>query len=459
MGKTKAKAETEQDRVVLYARISKDRDNETSTESQLRLMRQFCEVKGWTVVGEYVDYGKSAYKLEVKRPQLEAAFAMIERGFADRLLIWKLDRLTRNAKGFVAILDRLQNANGALASVHDSWLDTGEGTLASLLRSIMVHIAQMEAENAQVRIKPWHDSRKREGGTPGGPRPYGYSRSRNALTINEDEAIIVKRICADVIAGDSLRSIARRLNAEGIPTATGADWNVRSVKYIATNPTIAALRKSEGELIASKVWLPIIDRKTFDACCAILNDPSRRTNTGNEARHLLAGLLTCGRCGSRVLRSAGQWVEGKRIAFRYQCRECSNSIDGDALEAFVSDQLLALIDDNAWNDLRSRGRKADPFAMERMRKFLSIERAKRMAGEISEEEWADTQREAHEAIAKLEQAEAVELPDVDSLRADWSDMRVEDKQLVIAAVFRAITIQPYVSGTTGTKRIDIDIAD
>lgn len=456
------------DCVVLYARISKDRDDESSTASQLRRMRAHCEAQGWTVVGEFVDLGKSAFKIETKRPQLDAAFRMIENGFATRLVVWKLDRLTRNARGFLDILKRLDKAGAVFASVMEPYLDTSSG-FGLAITMLFTAMAEMEAENARTRIVPWHADRKTNGAVPNGPRPYGYERSRNALTVNEDEAKVLREIASRVLAGDSLREITRDLNDRGIPFGYDSEgnakpWNHTGVKRTVTNATSAAMRRmSDGTLNPSDQWTAILDAATYAKVCAILNDPARRTSTEdqNEWRSLLAGLLTCGKCGKHAFSAKFQYDSksgGKHAHRRYQCRECWNSIDMAQLDAFVSEQLLALLDDEAWNDMRSRGRKSDPFAMDRMRAFLSGERAKALAGTISQEEWEDTQREAHAAMAALEEAEAVEIPDVDSIRAAWPELDHGDRQLVISAVFSAITILPYRSGTTGTKRIELDIA-
>ena len=459
---------TPADCVVLYARISKDRDDETSTASQLDRMRAHCVAQGWTVVGEFVDYGKSAFKIETKRPQLDAAFRMIEQGYATRLVVWKFDRLTRNARGFQEILKRLEKHGATFASVTEPWMNTSDA-IGFAIVGLFAALAQIEAENAQMRIRPWHADRKRDGAVPNGPRPYGYDRSRNSLTVNEAEAVVVKDIASRVLAGDSLRKITADLNAAGTPFGYDSEgvakpWNHTGVKRVVTNATTAGMRRmSDGTLNPSEQWTAILDAATYAQVCDLLNDPARRTSTDeqNATRSLLSGLLTCGKCGKHAFSAKHQYDAksgGKHAHRRYQCRECWNSIDQPQLDEFVSTQLLALLDDEAWNDMRSRGRKSDPLAMDRMRQFLSKERAKAIAGLISEQEWDDTQAEAHAAMAALEDAEAVEIPDVDSLREAWPAMEHGDRQLVISAVFSAITILPYRSGTTGTKRIELDIA-
>lgn len=438
------------DAVVLYARISKDRDDETSTQSQMRLMRQFAEVKGWTVVGEFVDYGKSAFKMEVKRPELEAAMRMLETGHASRLVVWKFDRLTRNARGFQRILERLESYGASFVSVQEPWMDTSSA-IGFAIVGLFASMAQMEAENTCARITPWHAERKRTGAVPLGPRPYGYKRTKNALTIKDDEAAIVREIAQRVIAGDSLRSIQRDLNA-----TSKTAWTVRGIRYIVTNPTVAGMRKlSDGSLHQSDQWTAILDPATFTKCVDLLTDPARRVGNGNAVRHLLPGLLTCGSCGGHAFASK----RGANGSLRYACRKCFNSIDQESTDAFVADQLLELLDDEAWNELRSRGRKADPDAMDRMRSKLERERQKWIDDLLSDSEWDDTQRQIKDRLAAMEDAEAVQIPSVDSLRDSWSDMDVMDRRLVLTAMLESITIKPYESGTTGTKRIDLLIAE
>src|SRR4051794_32075589 len=97
-------------RAVIYVRISKDRDNETSTTTQRAEAEQYAKRKGWTVVAVEKDEGRSAFKANSKRPGFDRAMNMIETGAAEILIVWRLDRF---ARGIVSFWDSWRRIDAA----------------------------------------------------------------------------------------------------------------------------------------------------------------------------------------------------------------------------------------------------------------------------------------------------------------------------------------------------------
>ena len=71
-------------RVVITVRISKDRKNEISTEIQLEACRNYCNARGWQIVHEFEDKGRSAFKRNARRPEYEEMLTWIEDGVPTR---------------------------------------------------------------------------------------------------------------------------------------------------------------------------------------------------------------------------------------------------------------------------------------------------------------------------------------------------------------------------------------
>lgn len=443
---------------VLLARISmaSGREHETSTTTQVEEMTTYSQDTGGRVVATFYERGKSGYKANVRRDDLERAVRMIETGQANRLVIWKIDRLMRNVRRFQDVMNRIERAGGQVVSKSESWMDTttpiGYGIVG-----MVAAIAEQESRDRAVRITPWHGVRKREGMTPGGQRPYGYERGRNTLTIIPTEAKVIREAARRIIKGEALRGIATDFNRRGIPAKDVREgeaptvWNHTRVKRVVTNPTTAAKRTmKDGTFRDSPHWKPILDDATWTRCREILFAPERRMSTHTELTHFLSGALTCGKPGCNgVLRGRTQ-----NTRIRYTCAKCNNSIDAPETEAFLSGYLLSKIDPLAWQALRARGRMTDTTALDRMRKALDHERSKWLDGTISDAEWDDAQRDVKARMERMQTAPVLELPDVESLHDSWATMEPHDKRLTIMAVFDSVTVNPRAKGINGTERIE-----
>jgi len=91
-------------RAALYARCS-THDKGQDPELQLTPLREYCQRRGFTVTGEYVDNGVSGMK--DRRPQLDRLMNAAGKRQVDVILVWKLDRFGRSLKQLVTALDEL----------------------------------------------------------------------------------------------------------------------------------------------------------------------------------------------------------------------------------------------------------------------------------------------------------------------------------------------------------------
>src|SRR5437773_9555007 len=101
-------------KVAIYARVS---TSDQTTDNQLLELRQYVAARGWAAVTEYVDEGVSGAK--DSRPALNRVLADARRRRFDALVCWKLDRLGRNLKHLLLLLDDLQALGVAFVSLHE----------------------------------------------------------------------------------------------------------------------------------------------------------------------------------------------------------------------------------------------------------------------------------------------------------------------------------------------------
>ena len=146
-------------RTALYARISTS-NNGQSPEMQLRELREYCERRGWTVAGEYVDTGISGAK--DRRPELDRLMSDAHKRRFDTVAVWKFDRFARSLSHLLRALDTFRVLGIEFVSLSES-LDTATpagrmvftvlGAVAELERSLIVERVRTGLRNARAKGK------------------------------------------------------------------------------------------------------------------------------------------------------------------------------------------------------------------------------------------------------------------------------------------------------------------
>lgn len=449
MAKGIAKATTVKERVVIYVRISKDRTNETSTETQEKEARAYASARGWDIVAVKRDVGLSAYK-NVKRPALDEAMRMVESKQATVFLVWKLDRFARSIINFHQMLGRILSHDAKFVSVTDQ-IDTST-TTGQIMIGLLAGLAQLESDMKRDRALSWQNGRIEAGLPNGGQRPFGYNRD---MTVCADEANTLREAMKRILAGESLKGVLRDLAPMGVK---GSPMTARGLRSALTNPTVAALRRADDDY-AIGTWDAIFNREEWDALNTMLHDPSRRTGTTNQVSHLLSGILTCGECGKGV--GIRKWKRNPTVrqpyvdeSHRYTC-ECGNSIDAENAESVVMKRMRDTVTDRVWSEWKSQGYGYDESVIDeiaRKRDFLIM---KYLEGKVSETvyERESAKLDNQEAISTGE--EPLDLPNVPNVWDAWPKLSVIEKRKVITHAFEGITLNRANGTRDPRKRVAI----
>ena len=115
----------------------------------------------------------------------------------------------------------------------------------------------------------------------------------------EAEAREVRDMARRVIAGASVRSIARDLNDRGVRALRGGPWEQSQVRELLRAPKLRGARAYHGQVVENVTpqWEPVLSEGEQLAVLAILDDPARRCKPSVGAPRLLVGLVRCGSCG------------------------------------------------------------------------------------------------------------------------------------------------------------------
>jgi DNA invertase Pin-like site-specific DNA recombinase len=326
-------------RAAIYLRISLDSTGEgLGVQRQEEDARAIIEQRGWTLAGVYRDNSISASDAKKFRP----GYADLQRDYAeglfDALVVWDLDRLTRQPRQLEDWIDAAEGRGLALITTNgDADLTTDGGRMYARIK---LSVARNEIERKSARHKRALQQHAQAGKVPHGPRLFGYTAAGN---VDPQESVIVIDIFERFYGGESLRSLVRLLEDQKVPTRSGRPWNTRTVRDMLTNPRYAGWAVYQGEIATDNdgnlvrgQWSPLIGEDTFDVIQARLSDPSRKTNrVGTDRRYIGSALYLCAQCDGTV-----QTVNGGKYF-------CSGHLTRDHrhVDAFVLDVIAARLAD------------------------------------------------------------------------------------------------------------------
>ncbi|WP_374453579.1 recombinase family protein [Phenylobacterium sp.] len=319
-------------RVALYARYSSDLQNERSAEDQFGALRAVAQARGWLEVAAFADRGISGAAL-ANRPGVQTLLQEAERGAFDIVLTEALDRLSRDQEGTAHIFKRLGFHNVQLETLSEGKIsELHVGLSGTMNQLFLAELAKKTRRGLVARVKAGHS---------GGGRCYGYDivpgEERGRLTINEEQAQVVRRIYRDYAGGTSPRSIAHALNNEGVPGPRGGTWSPSAIagdrrardgilcqelyigvrvfnrrkfrKHPDSGRRSAVLNKESDWLREPIPQLRILDDELWQAVQsrhqALSEQPAAYAR---KPKRLLSGLMKCAVCGSSMTLNGGKYA-------------------------------------------------------------------------------------------------------------------------------------------------------
>ena len=230
-------------RVAVYTRVStEDQAKEGfSLEAQRERLEAYCKARGWAVAKGYIEDGHSGR--DTKRPAYQRMMA--ERDGWDTLLVIKMDRIHRNSRNFMEMMESLQEWGKNFVSATESF-DTSTA-MGRFVMDIIQRIAQLESEQIGERVYMGMSQKARTGpGILGFTAPFGYEVQEGALTLHSGESKIVREVFDRCVAGETTDAIAQVLNGRAVRSKRGGRWTHARVLYILHNPLYAGFLRWDG---------------------------------------------------------------------------------------------------------------------------------------------------------------------------------------------------------------------
>jgi len=255
----------------IYTRQSVERVDSISIESQIEHCKY--EVKG-NPCKEYIDRGYSGKN--TSRPAFEEMLEDIMKGKISRVVVYKLDRISRSTLDFANMMEIFKRYNVEFISTTEKF-DTSTAMGRAML-SICIVFAQLERETIQKRVADAYYSRSKKGFWMGGDVPYGFSRESAAIDgiktsmfvpiPEETEQVkLIYTMYSD--PSNSLGDIVRYLNDNGIKNLRGGVWYTSRISDMLRNPVYVRADADTYEFFKSQganLINPASDYMGYNAC-------------------------------------------------------------------------------------------------------------------------------------------------------------------------------------------------
>ncbi len=311
-------------KAALYVRVSTnmqiDKDSLPLQKSDLANYTKYAlDIPEYEI---FEDAGYSAKNTD--RPRYQQMMARLRTGEFSHLIVWKIDRISRNLLDFAAMYEELKRLGVVFVSKNEQF-DTSTAIGEAMLKIILI-FAELERKMTSERVTAVMVSRANNGQWNGGRIPFGYAYDKvtKIFSINEKEAATVRAIYDKYEETHSLLQTCKFLNENGLSTRSGIPWNPTTARTMLSNPfyignylynkhdlsktnyRLKTNRRPESEwILVEDHHVPIVDRERWESVNDQLKANRRSNKDGPRTytrvnTHIFAGLLICGKCGSQM---------------------------------------------------------------------------------------------------------------------------------------------------------------
>ena len=385
-------------RVAAYCRVSTDKEQqEHSFETQKEMYTDMITMKpNWQMAGIYADEGITG-TIAKKRPDFMRMIEDCRKGKIDLIITKSVSRFSRNNLDCLLYVRELKEM-GIPIIFEKEGINTLQVS-SELLITLFSGLSQAESESISMNVKIGKRQSLKNGNVPFSYKSFlGYRKGADGKPeIDEEQAVVIRRIFSEYLAGKSLLDIAKGLTADKILTARGkTNWSSARVQSILTN------EKYKGDALLQKTYIvdciskkskknngelpmyyvennhpAIIERAVFDR---VQEEISRRnskkkvkqvgtkTELGKySSKYALSEILYCGNCGTPYRRCTWSKNGKKKIVWR-----CISRLDYGKKYCKDSPSIEELVLHNAITEAITQKAQMEKADVARIRKHIEI---------------------------------------------------------------------------------------
>lgn len=259
------------------------------------------------------------------RPEMQKLLQEVSDGKWDGVLVMEIERLARGNTMDQGLVSNAFTFSGTkIITPLKTYDPTNEYDNEYFEFSLFM--SRREYKTIRRRMEAGRIAAVKEGCYIGGRDPYGYKRYRRSdgkysLTVESEQAEIVKLVYQKYANDEGLQKIANYLNEVGIKSQTECQWTADMIRDMIKNPlykgyvrwnsrksekhidgTVSRPRSKESEIIIAKgLHEPIISEELWDKVNATSNPPKNRIDTKKELINPFAGIIKCGYCNHAMV--------------------------------------------------------------------------------------------------------------------------------------------------------------
>lgn len=339
-----------------YLRVSDERQDEFSPDSQLKLIKDYCVRNEIELPEELIFYddGISAKSVK-KRKQFNEMIALAklkEKPFS-MILVWKFSRFARNQEESIVYKAMLRKNGVDVVSVSEPLQDNPFGGLIERIIEWMDEYYLIRLSDEVRRGMTERATR----GLPNSAPPFGYHMQDGRYVVDEAEAAVVRQMFEMYVSGVGVRKIADHFRVLGVKNHYGNPIDNRGVDYILNNPCyIGYVRwnphgrssskrnfNNPEDILKKAEHTPVVSDEIFEKAQAVTAERKKihqkyaREDLGTNA-FMLKGLVRCDTCGATlVLQKASNGLQ----CHKYAHGSCgvSHHINLNIINQMVIDEL------------------------------------------------------------------------------------------------------------------------
>ena len=316
--KTQLTNQNNSQRAALYVRVSTryqvDKDSLPFQKKKLKEYLSFLGIDDFEI---FEDDGYSAKNTD--RPQYQRMLSCIRKNEFTHLLVWKVDRISRNLLDFTSMYEELKQRKVTFISLNEQF-DTSTAMGETMLKIILI-FAELERKMTAERVMGIMLDRAENGLWNGGHVPFGYKLTNDIDFPVPDvggEADTIQLIFDKYEELHSAIQVSRYLYHLGMRGKHGGQWGSKFICDIIRNPFYIGTYRynvraaSRGALKPESEWVvrennheAIISKEQFKRCNDIMDKNAETKNTADFREstliHIFSGKVKCGECGANMM--------------------------------------------------------------------------------------------------------------------------------------------------------------
>ncbi len=304
--------------IAIYPRKSVYRDNSDSVQVQVQLCKEYAGIiyKGENLEFRVYDKDEGFSGKNTNRPSFQELMADVKNNLVDVVMVYKLDRISRNVQEFSAMYSVFQQHNVSFVSVKESFDTTTP--MGRTVMYILAAFAQLERENTSERVADNMQSLGASGKWTGGTLPTGFtserrqigSKTHSFLVVDKNSIELVKMLYGLILGGYSITKIERYCRDHGIRSVKGNFLGSSQIHNILKNP-VYCQNSLEAYYYLKENGCSLPDKALFDGTKGLIGYGRTKTDSDSHRKQQIDSWIIAVGTHEPVI-TASDWIAAQK---------------------------------------------------------------------------------------------------------------------------------------------------